>query len=119
MQVHKAGEAPVREKLADVAGKVMDRAGELTDKVLSSAHVERSRVADYVGILTEAHEQFVAACGQVAAHHFEEAEIVTGMRKLSEFSAEALESLRPFADRYGERGEGEAKELRSALFPLL
>jgi anaerobic selenocysteine-containing dehydrogenase len=119
VQVHRAGAVPVTEKLADVAGKVTDKAGELADKVLSSAHVERSRVSDYVGVLTEANEQFVKACGQVASHHFEETEIVTGMRKLSEFSTEALDLLRPFGEIYGERDAGEAGELRDALFPLL
>lgn len=37
------------------------------------------------------------------------------MKKLSEFSNEALQSLRPFTDRYDEREADESDELRDAL----
>jgi hypothetical protein len=52
VQVHKLGDVPLTEKLGDVAGKALDKASELTDKVLSAAHVERSRVSDYLAMLT-------------------------------------------------------------------
>ncbi|MFN2597616.1 MAG: molybdopterin oxidoreductase family protein [Pyrinomonadaceae bacterium] len=119
VSVRKVGEAGVAEKLKDAAAKTLDKASELTDKLMSSAHKERRRVADYVGILTDAHEQFGKACASVAAHHLEEAEIQFGMKKLAEFSQESLALLRPFAERHGGRDADEGAELRDALVPAL
>jgi anaerobic selenocysteine-containing dehydrogenase len=119
VQVHKVGTAPLAEKLGDLAGKTLDKASELTDKVMSSAHVERSRVSDYLGMLVESNEQFIEACGSVAAHHLEEAEIQQGMAKLSRFSAEATRQLAPYAEKYGEREAEESDKLRTTLFPTV
>ncbi|MFL6230839.1 MAG: molybdopterin oxidoreductase family protein [Pyrinomonadaceae bacterium] len=116
VQVHKAGAEAITEKLSDAAGKVLDKASELTDTVMSSAHKERSRVSDYLGILCEAHEEFAAACASVASHHPEEVEVRMGVSKLAEFSNEALGLLRPFTDKYGGREDEEANELRETLF---
>lgn len=119
VQVHKVGAEAAAEKLRDAAGKVLDKVSELTDTLMGSAHVERSRVSDYVGALTKAHEEFVKACASVAAHHLEEAEIQFGMKKLAEFSNESLEALRPFADKYGAHEAKEPSRLRTTLFPTV
>jgi ferredoxin-nitrate reductase len=119
VQLHKAGAEGVMEKVTDAAGKVIDRASELTDKVMSSAHVERSRVPDYIGVLTEANEEFAKACASVASHHPEEIEIQMGMKKLGEFSAEARALLQPFTKRYGEHKAEEPNNLRTTLFPTV
>jgi ferredoxin-nitrate reductase len=117
VQVRKVGAEGLTDKLADAAGKVLERASELTDKAVSSAHVEREHVSDYMGTLVEANEQFVRACATVTSHHPEEAEVRQGLTKLSKFSGEAVERLRPFAERYGRREAGEPGDLRSTLFP--
>lgn len=117
VQVHKVDAVPVGEKLADIAGKLLDTGKELADKALSSAHVEQSRVADYLGILDNANRQFILACQGLEAQHFEEFEIVTGPKKLSEFSAEACEKLQPYFDKYGLHEAKEPEKLRLALFP--
>jgi ferredoxin-nitrate reductase len=117
VQVRRPGAESLTEKLSDAAGKVWDRASELTDKAMAAAHVERSHVSDYLGTLVEANDQFMKACETVAAHHPEEAEVRQGMTKLSEFSYVAVELLRPFEDVYGRRDAGEPSDLRSALFP--
>ncbi|MDQ3906862.1 MAG: molybdopterin-dependent oxidoreductase, partial [Acidobacteriota bacterium] len=117
VQVHKVGDEPLTEKLADAAGKVLDQASELTDKVLASAHVERVRVPDYIGILSDANHEFASACDAVRAHHPEDAELRLGMIKLARFSEDAVESLRPFAEKYGRRDAGEPGDLRSTLIP--
>jgi ferredoxin-nitrate reductase len=119
VQVHKVGDAPLAEKLGDVAGKALDKASELTDKVMSAAHVERSRVSDYLGMLVESNEQFIEACTSVATHHLEEAEIQQGMTKLSRFSEEATRQLAPFVAKYGEREAEEPDKLRATLFPTV
>jgi ferredoxin-nitrate reductase len=116
-QVHKVGAEAVTEKIADAAGKVLDKASELTDKVTSAAHTERSRVSDYVGILAGSNKQFAAACLSVSSHHLEEAEIQAGMNKLSQFSNEAVELLKPFGEKYGRRETKEPEKLRTTLFP--
>ena len=78
VQVHKVDDESVAEKLSDVAGKVMDKASELIDKLMGAAHTERSRVSDYTGALAEANEEFAKACASVASHHLEETEIQMG-----------------------------------------
>jgi ferredoxin-nitrate reductase len=118
-QVHKVGAEAVTEKIADAAGKVLDQASELTDKVMGAAHTERSRVSDCVGMLAGSNEQFAAACLSVSSHHLEEAEIQAGMSKLSQFSNEAVELLRPFGEKYGQPEAKEPEKLRSALFPAV
>jgi ferredoxin-nitrate reductase len=119
VEVHKVGAEAITEKLADAAGKALDKASELADTLMGSAHVERSRVSDYIGILIGANEQFAAACASVASHHLEEAEIQFGMKKLAEFSNESLASLRPYADKYGEHEALEPNKLRTTLFPAV
>jgi ferredoxin-nitrate reductase len=117
VQVHKVGAETLTGKLADAAGKALDKASELTDKVMAAAHAERSRVADYVGILIEANEEFAAACTSVAGHHLEESEIQQGMKKLGEFSNQAVESLKLFSGQYGDYDTAEPNKLRETLFP--
>jgi ferredoxin-nitrate reductase len=108
----------VSERVADFAGKTVDKASELTDKVLSSAHAERRHFADYFGILFAANETFMTACDRVAAHHLEEAEIQTGMKKLQRFSFESNRKLLPFAEKYGgtEKYSDQPEELSDAVF---
>ncbi|HJQ32512.1 MAG TPA: molybdopterin dinucleotide binding domain-containing protein [Pyrinomonadaceae bacterium] len=93
VQVRKVGAAGLTEKLTDVAGKLFDKASELTDKAMAAAHVERTHVEDYLGTLVEANEQFMKACETVAGRHAEDAEMRLGMAKLSEFSYVAVELL--------------------------
>lgn len=118
-QVHKVGAQAATEKIADAAGKVLDKASELTDKVMSGAHTERRRVSDYVGMLAGSNEQFAAACLSVSSHHLEETEIQAGMSKLSQFSNEAVELLKPFGEKYGRHDREEPEELRDTLFPAV
>jgi hypothetical protein len=106
-------------KIADAAGKVRDRASELTDKVVAAAHVERRHVSDYLGILVEANQQFVKACETISARHAEDADVRLGMAKLSKFSSGAVEQLRPFEDVYGRRDADEPSDLRSAVLPSM
>jgi ferredoxin-nitrate reductase len=117
VQVHKAGAAPLPEKLSDIAGKVLDAGKEVADKVLSSTHVEQSRVSDYLGILNDANEQFAAACRSVGAGHFADFEITTGLKKLAQFSDEAATSFQPFGKKYGCHEAKEPQKLRQTLFP--
>ena len=117
VQVRKAQAEAVTEKIADAAGKVLDAASELTDKMMSAAHTERSRVSDYIGALSDSNEQFAAACLSVSSNHLEETEIQAGMRKLSQFSNEAVATLKPFGEKYGRHETKESEKLRGTLFP--
>lgn len=117
VQVHKVGATPVGEKLSAAAGQALDSAKEVADKLLSSAHVEQSRVSDYLGILTAANQQFAKACAAVGAEQFADFEMVAGTKKLAQFSQEAVESLGPFIDTYGCHEAKEAEKLRQTLFP--
>jgi hypothetical protein len=117
--VHQVGDGTIAEKLADAAGKVLDTTSELTDKVMSAAHTERSRVSDYIGMLSDSNEQFAAACLSVSSNHLEETEIQAGMQKLSQFSNEVAELLKPFGEKYGQHEAKETEKLRSTLFPAV
>jgi anaerobic selenocysteine-containing dehydrogenase len=117
VQVRKAGEASLTDTITAAAGKAVDRAKEVTDKVLNAAHVERVRVPDYLGLLRAAHEQFVKACQTVAGRHLEEPDVRAGLAKLAAFSTAAVAALRPFVGRYGERDGAEPDRLRKALLP--
>ncbi len=102
--------------MADVASKVVDRAKELTDKVLARAHESRSHVPDHLGLLVDANEQFIAACTAVAGHHIEETEVRYVLSLLAGFSREAIQMLEPFRTKYGRRNSSEPKLLRKDLF---
>jgi hypothetical protein len=118
VQLRKAGavQSSLGQRAADGAAKLADRAKELTDKVLSSAHQSRSHVPDHLGLLAEANEEFIQACDSVSAHHIEETEVRYVLSLLAGFSREAVETLKPFRAKYGHRDSREAKNLRKELF---
>ncbi len=60
VSVAKAARRGLAARVADAAAHVGDRVSELADKVMASAHAERRHLADYLGLLGEAHEQFQA-----------------------------------------------------------
>lgn len=117
VQVAKAGSRSLKDKVLDAAGKTKDRMSEMTDKVMGMAHKKRSRVADYVGLLQAAHEQFAEACETVMAHHLEEPETHSELGKLADFSKESAQQLAPFVKKYGKHREKEPGQLRKTLFP--
>jgi hypothetical protein len=114
-QVRKAEGGSAGARVMDAAGKVVGQAVELADKVKQAAHAERARVGDYVHRLIEAHAAMVEACDAVAKRHAAESEVRLGLAHLAEFSTAAQEALRPFAERYGGRGDGTASKLRGAV----
>jgi anaerobic selenocysteine-containing dehydrogenase len=118
VQVRKAGAAhpSLGQRVVDMAAKVVDRTKELTDKVLSRAHESRSHVPDHLGLLAEANEAFIKACESVSAHHVEETEVRYVLSLLAGFSREAVEMLKPFRAKYGQRDSREPENLRKELF---
>ncbi len=117
VQLRKAESATLGERVADAAGKVAERAKEVVDKVVSSAHREQARVPHALGLLRAAHDQLARGCREVAGRHPAETDIGDGLGKLALFSAEAVETLGPFLKRYGEHREGEPRDLRAILLP--
>lgn len=85
--------------------------------VMTSAHVERSRVADDLGLLRDSHIEFAEACRGVMATHVEESEIQDGLTRLKEFSEEAVGCLRPHIAHYEEHEAEQPHKLRETLFP--
>ncbi len=117
VQVRKAGAAPLSEKISGAAGKVVERAKQVADKVMTAAHHERVRVPDYLSLWHAGHAQFAKACSTVAARHLAEPDVQEGLGKLKAFSRQALEAMEPFFARYGQREEEEPEALRQVLFP--
>lgn len=116
VQLSKAGERSVGEQAADFYGKLKNRASELADKAMTSAHKERVRVPDYLGLLRDALEEFADACRSVSARYLEEPEIRWGLGQLEKISQEADQLLTPFRERYGEQRSKEPRRLRKELF---
>ncbi|MBI3555567.1 MAG: nitrate reductase [Deltaproteobacteria bacterium] len=116
-RISKPGLHTVKEKLGDAAGKAVHQATQLADKVMGAAHVERSRVADYLGLLVDSLQQFSEACSTVSLHHFVESEVRAGLTRLSIFSKQSITELKPFVARYGVIHQKEPKKLRESLFP--
>lgn len=118
VQVRKAGTAALAERVAGAAGKLVERAKEAADGLLSGTHpAPRAHVADYVGALRGAHRQLAGALRDLKAVHFEESEMVAGFETLARFSEEVVADLGPFADAYGEHPPKEPETLRQTLFP--
>ncbi len=116
VQLRKAGQPSLGKRVADAASKVVDRAKELTDKVLSGAHESRMHVPDHLGLLADANAQFIKACDAVAAHHIEETVVRYVLSMLSGYSREAVEALEPFRQKYGRRDSKEPERLRKEMF---
>jgi anaerobic selenocysteine-containing dehydrogenase len=115
VQVHRLGEGSTGEQATDALGKLKDRASETADKLLGLAHKTRSHVPDYLGLLDDAHAEFVAACESIDSHHFVEKMIRADLNQLAGFSREAREMLVPFIDRYGRKKDREPTKLRKML----
>ncbi len=118
VKVVKAGHASLVSRVASAASLALDRASELADVIAGSTRlVERSHMSDYLGFLSDAHEEFAAACADLAEHHREDAEIREGAKVIADFSRKAVEGLRPFREKYGERHEKEPHALCRTLLP--
>jgi predicted molibdopterin-dependent oxidoreductase YjgC len=119
VQVRKAGGALTNlgQTVADTASKVVDRAREAADKLLSANPTPRVHVPDYLGLLRAGLGQFAAACRSLKEVHFEETELVGGWETLARWSDEAAARLGPFAERYGETPPTDPEKLRQTLFP--
>lgn len=118
VQMAKVGQTSLVSKVISAASQVKDRASELVDVFMGGTHpTERSHVSDYLGLLADAHEEFATACDYLSRQHDQNAEIREGGRIIGNFSRQAIEQLRPFIAKYGERSEKEPRELRKTLFP--
>jgi anaerobic selenocysteine-containing dehydrogenase len=117
VRVTKAGATSLGQRVGTVLAHAVDVGKEVADLALAKAHVPRAHVADYLGILHHAHEEFVAAVQQMTAGHAENDEIRRGGQLIASFSSEAAGRLRPFLEKYGETEPKEPTKLRQTLFP--
>ena len=119
VKVAKAGSESLVAKVVGAASQVMDRASELADAVMGGTHpTERSHVSDYLGFLSDANEEFAAACDDVSEPARAERRDPRGGRRSSATSpGDAIEELGPFIATYGRQPEKEPRALRQTLFP--
>src|SRR3954452_10127852 len=105
--------------LGSSVGHLAQHAGELAGGVVTAIEQkikpERSHIADYIGLLDESEKRLVKAFQQVRSTHPDEPDIGPLCKLFAEWSAEAQSTLKLFADKYGERKEGEPKRLDKAL----
>ncbi len=117
VKLSKVGSTSLASKVVGVAGQVKDRLEEYADKLMGSAHKERSHVPDYLGYFKDANEEFMEACAHMARQHAQNAEIREGAELLAGFSREAVDKLKPFIAKYGDLEKKEPRKLRDTLFP--
>jgi hypothetical protein len=120
VKVAKVGKESLVSRMVGAAGRVMDRASEITDELLGGTHpAPRNHVSDYLGLLADANEELIAACDYLGHQHEQNAEIREGAKIIGNFSRQVNEKLKPFLAKYGESSEKEPHELRKTLFPKL
>lgn len=119
VQVRKASSPSMGKKITHLASVAKGHAKQVLDKTISSAHIHRSRVPDYLGILAHANEEFVKACQWISMHHFEEIEIKMGLDTISKYSENFVRDLKPFMNHYGKHDAKEPARLREILFPTM
>jgi hypothetical protein len=117
VKLQKVEDLGTTSKLADALSVAADQTKEMVDKVLAQAHIPRDRVADAIGLVEVSAHNFIASCAAVATHHFEDAELVHGMRELTQLCKDALERFEPFVDKYGEISPSELTRAASSSTP--
>lgn len=113
------GQGPLRRAHSELFQQALRRSKEAADKALSSLHRDRAHVADYLGMLSQAHEELAGACRTVAGQHLQEPMVQDGLHTLASLSEQCLEGLRPFMDRYRALPAKELPpgKLQQVLFP--
>jgi hypothetical protein len=116
VRASKASEKSLIQTAVDGAAHAGDKLKEIAVNILGTAHVHRSHVSDYIGMLQAANEEFAAACRQLADDHSENAEVVRGSEILRDMAHEATLRLQKFFDHYGVKKMAEPRKLRQTLF---
>jgi anaerobic selenocysteine-containing dehydrogenase len=116
VQAAKAGPVSVIDKASAAVEHAADRVRELATVAMSSAHIERSRVGDYLALLEEANAVFRDAAQQVAGDHSENAEVVRGSELMRKFAVEAIDRLQLLFERHGKVKNNEPRNLYDTLF---
>ncbi|HVX11020.1 MAG TPA: nitrate reductase [Pirellulales bacterium] len=117
VRLTKAGTASLASHVIDTAGQAMDRASELVDALAGGTHpAPRSHVSDYLSLLVDGHQELIEACEYLGRQHGQNAEIREGAKIMANLSRQAIDDLRPFVVRYGQRSEQHPHRLRQTLF---
>jgi predicted molibdopterin-dependent oxidoreductase YjgC len=102
-----------------IAGAVAGAAHAATEAVTAAAGLvtpsPRTHLADYIGLLIESEALLARAFDQTRETHPNAPDMPGGCTLMAGWSREAVEALRPFVARYGERQEGEPERLERAL----
>lgn len=113
----KVGQASLASRVLGAASHAADRASELADNLAGGVHpAPRNHLSDYLSLLSDGHEELIAACEYLESQHEQNAEIREGSEIIADFSRQAVEQLRPFVAKYGKRSEKEPRKLRQLLF---
>lgn len=70
----------------------------------------------YLGRLQSAEQSLQVACRQIATAHLKDADVVATAELFEKQSANRLQRLQPFIQRYGVAGGGESEQIRAELF---
>jgi ferredoxin-nitrate reductase len=89
--------------------------GDAVHAVESVVSPPRAHLADYIGLLIESEDLLARAFDQTGQTHAGTPDMPSECALMAGWSREAVEALRPFVAKYGERREGEPKRLEKAL----
>ena len=117
VRMTKVTQASIASRVIGTVSQAVDRASEVADELAGGTHpAPRNHVSDYVSLLSDSHEELIAACEYLGRQHDQNAEIREGMQIIANFSRQAVDHLRPFRLKYGQQSEKEPRKLRKLLF---
>ena len=105
------------ERAGALAGQAAHVASEVMEKASTLLAPERSYVADYLGIVRSANEQFVRASEILDQRLTGIPQLQHELRVIAGFSRDAIAEMQPFTERYGSGSADDSGDLADAILP--
>jgi ferredoxin-nitrate reductase len=118
VRISKNGMSSIKEKAGEIGKEVFKEIKGDKDKLVGALTSNDSgmHVANYLGLLRNSEEQIADAFTTIAEHHEDEPDIYEMCMKLASWSRTHAKALERLTSIYGEDKEGEAEQVRHALF---
>ncbi len=113
VRLEKAGS--VVKHAADAANQLARTAFYAAKGALDSAMPKREHLKDYFGLLLESEQRLALGFERVRKAHSEELNMYHECGMFAQWTHEAVERIRPFTGKYGEKASREAADIGSAV----
>ncbi|WP_210530495.1 molybdopterin oxidoreductase family protein [Rubellimicrobium arenae] len=107
--------APAPGRLAATVETVTQGLSDAAGAVAGAVSPPRAHLPDYIGLLLESEDLLARAFEQTGETHAKTPDMPSECAMMADWSRQAVEALRPFVAKYGERREGEPERLEKAL----